>query len=186
MATKPLPPAEFLRECFSYDPETGKLLWRRRPAHHFINEHRANNWNAKYPDRSGVPHGRYLVFNVNYEEGAARLYAHRVIFKIMTGRDPSEQIDHVNGIGSDNRWANLREATQVQNMRNQFRSRCLPRGVSAAGNKFVAQAGVGGKKIKYLGRYDTPAEAHAAYLAFVRPLHGEFLNAGPTVETVFD
>jgi hypothetical protein len=185
MAAKPLPPAEFLRECFSYDPETGELRWRHRPLNHFSNEHRANNWNAKYAGRSGVRHGRYLVFNTNYEGGEARFYAHRVIFKIMTGRDPSEQIDHVNGVGSDNKWVNLREATPVQNMRNQFRSRHLPRGVIAIGNKFVAQATVGGKN-KYLGRHDTSAAAHAAYLAFVRPLYGEFLNAAPTVETIFD
>jgi hypothetical protein len=185
MATKPLPPAEFLRECFSYNPETGELRWRRRPLHHFINEHRANNWNAKYAGHSGARHGRYLVFNANYQGSTVRVFAHRVAFKIMTGRDPSEQIDHVNGVGSDNKWVNLREATQVQNMRNQFRSRHLPRGVIAIGNKFVAQATMG-KTTKYLGRHDTPAEAHAAYLAFVRPLYGEFLNAAPTVATIFD
>lgn len=185
MAIKPLPPVEFLRECFSYDPETGALRWRRRPFKHFINEHRANNWNAKYAEGSGVRHGRYFAFTVNYEGRAVRLFAHRVIFKIMTGRDPAEQIDHANGDGSDNRWVNLREATRAQNMRNQFRSRLLPRGVIAVGGKFVAQV-TQGRKTKYLGRHDTPAEAHAAYAAFVQPRYGEFFNAGPVVETIFD
>lgn len=43
-----LPPAEFLRQCFEYRPDTGELISRPRPVGHFRNAHVAAIWNAKF------------------------------------------------------------------------------------------------------------------------------------------
>lgn len=189
MAIKPLPPVEFLRECFSYDPGTGKLRWRRRPVSHFPTLDSAKSWNAQYAGRLALTtdYEGHARGEVRIDGQRTRLYAHRVIFKLMTGRDPVEQIDHINGVGSDNRWANLREASGLDNARNRRDpTRPLPKCVYAEGRKFVAKAYGEGRRRVRLGSFDTPAEAHAAYVAFAGPLHGEFFNPGPGVETIFD
>ena len=189
MATKPLPPVEFLRECFSYDPETGKLRWRRRPLHHFPTLSSAKLWNAQCAGRLALvtDYEGHLRGEIRIDGDRVRMYAHRVIFKLMTGHDPTDEIDHINGIRSDNRWANLREATNFDNARNRrVKARTLPKCVYAENGRFIAKAYEEGRRRVRLGSFDTPAEAHAAYVAFAKPLHGEFFVAGPTVETIFD
>ena len=49
--------------------------------------------------------------------------------------------------------------------------------MSPSKNGFVAKTKKDGKSI-YLGYYRTPEEAHAAYCATARRLHGEFARFG--------
>jgi len=44
--------------------------------------------------------------------------AHRLAFLYMKGAFPLNSCDHINHIRDDNRWCNLREATNSQNSRN--------------------------------------------------------------------
>ena len=165
---KPLPSQEYLRSCFRYDPATGRLTWLWRadiPA-------RINNRLAGCDAGSSkTTRGRY----VRVKLGQTHFAAHRIIFKMMTGRDP-DVIDHINRDGTDNRWANMRESTMAQNACNRRTpDRPLPRGVTKYRGYPFYRADIQAEGInKYLGRYRTVAEADAAYRQAARSLHGPF------------
>ena len=88
------------------------------------------------------------------------------------------QIDHRNGVRTDNRFANLRLATTAQNQHNsrrQVNNTSGFKGVSyvKARYKWQAQIRVNGISLG-LGHFDTPEQAYAAYCAAAMRLHGEF------------
>jgi hypothetical protein len=57
--------------------------------------------------------------HVQIRLGRRFILAHRLAWLYMTGSFPQSQVDHINGIKDDNRWINLREATNKQNGENQ-------------------------------------------------------------------
>lgn len=110
--SKPLPSQEYLIECFYYDPDTGILVWKKRPIEHFYNHQSFCRWNTMFSGKtaghkSKDRYGFYLSVRVNI----STYKAHRLIWKIVTGTDPCGEIDHINGIKTDNRFINLRDAT---------------------------------------------------------------------------
>lgn len=121
MAPKPLPDQDTLLKLLRYEPETGRLFWRRRSADFFASgaqsaSHRCGRWNSTYAgteaftttDRKGYRYGS--IAN-------EKMRAHRVIWKMQHGFEPAE-IDHINGDPSDNRLSNLRASTRQQNGKN--------------------------------------------------------------------
>jgi hypothetical protein len=171
--------AATFRALLSYDSETGELTWRERPTAGLsgLALRGAKVWNTRFADTvAGSPNGRgYLKVDVK-----GRHYkAHRIAWLMMTTRWPVDQLDHVNGVRSDNRWVNLREVTHKENLRNKRayanNSTGYP-GVRRDCKRFEARILVDGKQHN-LGRFDTPEEAHAVYLEAARkhgydPLHG--------------
>ena len=85
----------------------------------------------------------------------------------MTGYWPQEEVDHINGQRSDNRWNNLREATSSLNSHN----RIGVRGFYPCEGGFRAQIVHNWKKYD-LGIFPTTVEAQAAYDAKARELYG--------------
>lgn len=182
-----LPPIEFLHECFSYDPGTGELRWKLRPAHHFISVARANNRNSRYAGQIAGSVGEYhRQVRFAYAGKTVSTSAHRIAFKLLTGEDPA-QIDHINVDGLDNRAANLRAAGRGDNNANRrgWAKSGLPKGVKFVNRTFVAQITKSGRT-HYLGRFASPEQAHNAFCEAARRLHGEFFNPGISRASVFD
>ena len=156
-------PIELLHERLSYDPATGELRWRPASA-------LGKSWNTRY---AGKVAGRlntrgYVDIGLTYRGKQHRYTAHRIAFAMAHGRWPDNEIDHKNRVRSDNRLANLREATHVQNNEN----RTLPAGAGAyrCGRRWHARIYVNGKQTR-LGCFPTSEEAGRAYLAAKAQLH---------------
>jgi HNH endonuclease len=96
------------------------------------------------------------------------------------GAFPVGSLDHVNGIKTDNRISNLREATHAENQRNQgmyCNNKTGYKGVHWANRerKYIAQCSVNGREHN-LGSFDTAEAAYQAYREFASRQHGEFFH----------
>jgi|KBSMisStaDraftv2_1062788.scaffolds.fasta_scaffold1291019_1 hypothetical protein len=165
---KILPSAEYLHQCFSYDPETGVLTWKRRPRAHFVSARTCAWWNTKY---SGKPAGLWFDGYLRLKISGIQYEAARVIFKMMTDEEPPETIDHKDGNQSNNRWANLRPATKAEQSRNRGGSGGVS-GITGVFPKNGRWTVVISRR--YLGIFATREEAAAVYEAAARELFGEF------------
>lgn len=103
--------------------------------------------------------------------------AHRLAWLYVYGVWPVHEVDHINGIRSDNRIINLRDTPRVMNSENQRscksnnKSKLL--GVASPcgkDKKFTALITVNGKTAR-LGRFDTADEAHQCYIQAKRKMH---------------
>jgi hypothetical protein len=155
--------AEELRGQLDYDPLTGVFTWRVKPRRKNI------------ADCAGcIAKTGYVYISVQKKTYAA----HRLAWLHTYGYWPSKEIDHINRVRSDNRIANLREATRAENCANRKKrpTRYRLNGVFLVGRRFGARVYVNGIPA-YLGIYDTEIEAHAAYVAAVHAAFGAFARA---------
>ena len=152
---------EIIRELLDYDPETGRLFWKKRDRKWFKTDRSFKIWNTKNFGKEAftcVNACDYLVsgiFGVKY-------YAHRIIWLYMTGSFPKEQIDHINHVTTDNRFCNLREATNQENSQNQSLHKNNKSGQTGVWKDEVYhkwRAYIRGKRISH---FDTFEEAVAA------------------------
>lgn len=127
--------------------------------------------------------GFYAVRN-SLGPNRTAILLHRVILERMTGRPLAkiELTDHINEDKLDNRRANLRIATNAENLQNRGKYRTNTSGFKGVSwdrgrGKWRANIGVNGKYI-HLGYFTTPEAAHEAYCAAALEMHGEFANTG--------
>lgn len=120
--TKELPDPSYLRKILRYEPETGKLFWRKRTPDMFSHgnkgaESHCKSWNARFANKEALSHKNqrgYLSGRIDYK----LFFAHRIAWTIFYGKPPKYNIDHINGDPSDNRIANMRDVTQQENCKN--------------------------------------------------------------------
>ena len=96
---------EHLLSTYRYDAATGKLINRK--------------WNREYPGMIDKNRGYVYVF-VFFRGERFKLWKHRLVFFLVHRRFPKE-IDHLNGIKTDNRIENLREVNRSENEANKLR-----------------------------------------------------------------
>ena len=156
---------ERLKALLHYDPDSGIFRWVGTKAHRIRNGEIAGSKNK-----------RYVFISLNYK----LFTGHRLAFLYMTGSMPA-MVDHINGEGTDNRWCNLRPCNPRQNTWNVRKDSLNTSGFK--GVTFCKTTKRWRAQIKFygvhrcLGRYDSPEEAHAAYVAKAQELFGEFARA---------
>lgn len=166
---KPLPALETLNELLIYDPATGDLRWKSIPK---------NFRRAKIGDLVGTIGAKgYRVVGID------RVYylAHRIIWKMMTGDDPIDQVDHEDTNRLNNRWRNLRETSNgpnIQNSRLRKDNRSGVKGVcwDSYHSAWVAAIGVDGKQQR-IGRYKNFDQACEARRIASEKMHGDFARS---------
>ena len=109
---KPLPSLERLNELLSYDEHTGILTWKMLPATSRSNIGFNNKCGGKIAGTVGAK--GYIVVGIEKKY----YLAHRIIWKLMTGADPIDIVDHEDTGRGNNRWLNLREAANGPNIQN--------------------------------------------------------------------
>lgn len=171
-----------VRALFNYDEDTGLLWWRERPRDDFRTE---RGWKIFNSQCAGKVASALTTFGKNTYRVVRIdnvLYLqHRLVWLYVHGVWPAGLIDHKNHDGTDNRRANLREATPSQNHANRTYQGRTVSGLKGAfyhsdTGRWTSRIGVRGKLL-YLGLFDTPEEAHAAYNAAARKHYGEFARA---------
>lgn len=169
--------AQLARELLHYDPDTGLFHWKRRSVENSANLRACNAWNARCAGNEAgrINHGGYVLIDLY---GSA-YRAHRLAWLIAHGVWPSNDIDHINGVRSDNRLANLRDVTRrvnLQNLRGPKRAHDdLPLGVrwcrTNKTNPFRATIKRAGGGSAHIGYFRTVEEAQRAYLEAKRAHH---------------
>ena len=142
----------YMMEHLHYDPETG-IFTRRKGI-----QSRAAGAIAGHPNQGG-----YLAIGLNYKT----YRAHRLAWLYMTGKYPEQDIDHINGVKTDNRFCNLRDVSGTVNMQNIIKPRknnkCGYRGVCFRNGKYIATIRAGDKTF-HIGKFESVEEAHEAYV----------------------
>ncbi len=147
--------AEALKNLLRYEPDTGSFIWIKRCGKRGVVGKVAGT----------VDFGGYVVVTIC----GKRHKAHRLAWLYVHGRWPTFAMDHINGIRTDNRLSNLREATCAENQQNRGKPRNNKSGMlgvswSGAAGKWRASIRLGGKGFN-LGSFDRQEDAHAAYLS---------------------
>ncbi len=155
--------AKKLKEILDYDPTTGEFRWKTRTAYCVV-----------VGSIAGLKgKGDYRTVSILRQ----RHLLHRLAFLWMTGNWPGAEIDHINGKVWDNRWCNLRAATHQHNSFNSKRNKDkkLPKGIRFhnGSKKYEARICINYES-RYLGLFEAPEDAHAAYIEAARKYHGEF------------
>ena len=177
-----------LKQLLTYDPETGVFVWKERPREMFSSDGQWKSWNAKFSGK--VAGGEITPQVITYRTIGihCRTYqAHRLAWLYVYGKWPDEMIDHINGDGTDNRIANLRDVDRSTNGRNARRPKDNKSGVvgvhwKKSMGRWAACISTGGtqKNLGYFpSLFDAAAARKSAELRLgYHPNHGANRDAG--------
>jgi hypothetical protein len=163
--------SDVAREIFRYIPETGNLFWMPRDSNWFASIRAEKAFSKNFEGREALASPTAKGYKAGALWGKSYL-AHRVIWLLMTGSWPEGDIDHINGIRSDNRWSNLRAVSRTENMRNKRKNKNNKSGHvgvhwHARDGRWVAKIGHEGRD-RWLGQFGSLDDAVAARKAAER------------------
>ena len=160
---------DYIKKCFSYEPETGKVFWKFSP-----------NNRIKVGQEVLCKAGQRGQVTVTFEGKTKNYRLHRIAWLLYYGSWPKGLLDHINNNPSDNRIVNLRECSHTENMKNQGLRKDNSTGYkgvcyrpSKSGGRYTAQI-YHNNKLRYIGSYRTAEQAASAYDEAAILLHKGF------------
>lgn len=163
MTTNSIISQKELHDLLSYDEETGVFRWKKSRSQRVKVGNEVGSWDL------------YGYKTVRLDGRSYKL--HRLAWFYVFGVWPAGDIDHMNGIRSDNRLSNLRDVPRKTNLENQTKVTARPTETGLIGayydkakNVFYSRISQFNKSI-YLGTFQTADEAHQAYLKAKRIMH---------------
>lgn len=169
----------YLNDALTYNPNTGELKWKIRPADHFNTEEGWRCTNARFAGKATGSPDTYGYLQVGI---AGRLYlSHRLAWALHYGAWPEGEIDHISGVKTDNRISNLRVVSTKENCRNKRICKKNRSGVTGvywykSRAMWRAKITVDGKA-KHIGYFGSIEEAQVARKA-AELIHGYHSNHG--------
>ena len=155
---------ELVDSILRYDPDTGSLYWK-------------NGFRAGKVAGGIAYYGRHCRY-IRLSIGGKKYLAHRIARLMVRGVFPTNEIDHIDGNGLNNKISNLREATKAENLRNKRRydtgNRSSCTGVALHKKTGLWQAYLSNKSLGYFRTEDEAIAARriAATKDVYNPDHG--------------
>ena len=151
---------ERLKELLHYDPDTGIFTWKTKVCK-----------KIKIGDIAGSPDDRgYWSIGIDKKKYGS----HRLAWLYTYDEWPLCEIDHIDTIKHNNAIDNLRDVSSGVNKENKISCRKDNKsgflGVNGYGKKYRALIMIN-RQLIHLGVFDTPEQAHAAYLEAKRKYH---------------
>ena len=150
-----------LRLLLSYNSQNGEFVWLERPLSSFVSYRGFRTWNSRYAGKVAgtLSSDGYFAISIFKQ----RFLSHRLAWAMHHDEWPENDIDHINGVRSDNRIDNLRSVTRSENRKNAALHGRNTSGVSGVNwfspaSLWRARIGVDGETID-LGYFKTKDEA---------------------------
>lgn len=154
--------AKYLRSILEYNPHSGLWTWRKEIA-------RQCKVGLIAGSLSKIGYRNIGIHRHQYR-------AARLAYLFMIGRWPNKAIDHKDGNPSNDKWSNLRLASDSQNMWNRKGNSRKLKGAFREHGKYRAIICYKNKLIG-LGLFQTEQQAHRAYIKAAKHHFGEFARA---------
>lgn len=150
-----------LRELLWYCPATGIFEWKRSA--------KGRKMGRPAGCKSAVG---YIVIRID----GVLYQAHRLAFLYIYGRWPNGDIDHKDGVRTNNALDNIRECSRSTNLHNRMvgkgRSGLIGASWCEQAGRWHARIQEGGRQ-RHIGTFPTAELAHAAYMEARRAAHGD-------------
>lgn len=134
---------------YRYNPHTGMVI------------------GIRYKEINTINGKGYVNFQFQMNGKVASLLAHQFAW-FCVNNEIANEIDHINGIKTDNRIENLRSVTHQQNMWNVSKAKGY--GFHKNIKKYMAYISIN-RKLKHLGYYENEIDARNAYINAKQQLH---------------
>lgn len=143
---------EEMKSILDYNKKTGIFTWKEKE----VNYPWQASWNSRHANKeafSSIDEKGYKCGSIN----GKMVKAHRVAWFYVFGTWPDGEVDHINGIKTDNRIDNLRDVSNIDNSRNCKRSSRNKSGVTGVRwlknrNRWIASIRVN-RRLIHIGSY---------------------------------